>query len=88
MPYAIATYQQTPNPNALKCILDKPLPGPIRSYRSAEQAAGDDLGAALMGVAGVAGVLLSGGWLTVNKTPEAAWAGVKKGVERVLAGAA
>jgi len=86
MAYAVTKFQPTPNPNALKCVLDKPLDGPIRSYRAREQAGDDPLAAALFAVPGVTGVLLSGGWLTVNKSPEADWGGVKKGVAEVLKG--
>lgn len=84
MPYAITKFQTTPNPNALKCILDPALPEPVRSFRSADQVGSDPLARALFGVPGVTGVLLSGGWLTVNKTPDAEWAGVKRGVADVL----
>ena len=86
MAYTVTKFQPTPNPNALKCVLDRPLPEPIRSYRAREQAEADPLGAALFAVPGVTGVLLSGGWLTVNKSPEADWSGVKKGIEAVLKG--
>lgn len=85
MPYRIVEFQTTPNPNALKCILDTPLPEPIRSFRTAESAAGDAVAEALFAVPGVQGVLLSGGWLTINKAPDASWPGVKKGAQAALA---
>lgn len=90
MPYSIREFQTTPNPNALKCILDKPLsPAPhtaetIRSFRAPHEAAGDPLGEALFAIPGVSSVLLSGDWLTVNKTSDALWPGIKKGVQDVL----
>lgn len=84
MPHAITRFQDTPNPNALKCILEPPLPEPIRSYRSREQAGDDPLARALFQVPGVTGVLLSGGWMTVNKEDGAAWPAVKEGVAEVL----
>jgi hypothetical protein len=84
MPYTVQEFQPTPNPNALKCVLDQPLPEPIRSFRSAAEAATDPLGSALFAVPGVTSVLLSGGWLTVNKTADARWPGVKKGVQDAL----
>lgn len=88
MSYRVVKFQETPNPNALKVILDRPLPEPIRSFRHADDAKGDALGEALFALPGVTGVLLSGEWLTVNKSPAAAWGGIKTGVERVLGGAA
>ncbi|HMN41394.1 MAG TPA: NifU N-terminal domain-containing protein [Phycisphaerales bacterium] len=90
MPYAVSEYQTTPNPNALKCILDRPLrPGAdaLRSFRDSDQARNDPLGLALLAVPGVASVLLADSWLTVNKSPEARWPAVKAGVERALAAA-
>jgi hypothetical protein len=94
MPHTIVEFQATPNPNALKCILDRPLtPAPsaqseqpaLRSFRSAGEAAEDPLGRALLGLPGVVSVLISDGWVTINKTPAAAWPAIKKDVQRVLA---
>lgn len=90
MPYAVVEFQATPNPNALKCVLDRPVAGGsggLRSFRSAAEAASDPVGAALFAVPGVATVLIAGGWITVNKTPGADWAKVKRGVGLALAGA-
>lgn len=85
MPYTVTQFQPTPNPNALKCILDRRLPDPPRSFRSAQEAAGDPLATLLFAVPGVVGLLLSGDWLTVNKSPETDWGSVKKGLQRALA---
>ncbi len=85
MPYAITEFRPTPNPNALKCILDRPLPAPPRSFRSAEQARGDALAHALFGVPGVTALLLNGDWFTVNKSPKSEWPAIKAGMQRALA---
>ena len=66
-------------------MLDGTLPEPIRSYRAASEAAADPLGRALFAVPGVTSLLISGGWVTVNKSTEADWAGVKAGVQAALA---
>ncbi len=84
MSHRIVEFQPTPNPNALKCILNAPLPAPIRSFRKREDAAGDPLGERLLAIPGVSSVLLSGSWMTVNKTPGAEWSGVKRAVQDVL----
>lgn len=81
----VRSFQPTPNPNALKCVLDRPIDGPIRSYRTPVEVGSDPLAVALFGVPGVSAVLISGEWLTVNKSPDADWASVKSGVQRVLA---
>jgi hypothetical protein len=94
MSYTIVEFQPTPNPNALKCILDRPLqPVPsapaerpaLRSFRSAAEASGDPLGKALLDVPGITSVLISDGWVTINKAPGTSWPAIKKDVQRVLA---
>lgn len=85
MPYKVVRFQPTPNPNALKCVLDGTLPEPIRSYRAADQAEADPLGRALFAIPGVTSLLISGEWVTVNKSADADWAGVKAGVVAALA---
>ncbi|HYE63210.1 MAG TPA: NifU N-terminal domain-containing protein [Phycisphaerales bacterium] len=90
MGYDVVEFQDTPNPNALKCVLDRPPPAGgsgIRSYQTAEAAAGDPLGAAMMGVPGVVGVLIGAGWVTVSKAPAAEWKAIKAGVKKVMSGA-
>lgn len=85
MPYKVVRFQPTPNPNALKCVLDGVLPDPIRSYRSPEQAEGDPLGRELFAIPGVTSLLLAGEWLTVNKDEGTDWGAVKAGVQAALA---
>lgn len=77
-------YEETPNPNALKCILDRAISEHPKSFRSRDAAAGDALAEALFGVEGVAVLLMNGDWMTINKAPAAGWKSVKSGVERVL----
>ena len=84
MGYTVKTFQTTPNPNAVKCILDRKAGDRPRSYFKAEDAAGDELAMGLFGVAGVTNVLINGEWIAVNKRPDADWKAVKAGVERVL----
>ncbi len=85
MSYRVTSYQPTPNPNALKCMLSAPISDRPRSFRTPQDAADDALASRLFAVPGVAGLLLNGDWITVNKAPAAEWVGVKRGVERVLA---
>jgi hypothetical protein len=84
MPYSITQFQPTPNPNALKCILNQRLPDPPRSFRSADEAGTDPLAGALFAVSGVTSLLINGDWMTINKRPEADWPSVKKGVQSAL----
>jgi hypothetical protein len=84
MPARSVRFETTPNPHALKCVLDRALPGGARSYRTPEPAPDDDLAKALFALPGVTGLLIFGEWLTVNKSPEAAWPDLKPAIERVL----
>ena len=78
-------FQTTPNPNALKCVVGAVISDRPRSYFRAAEAAGDALATALFEIPGVTNVLIQDTWLTVCKSPEADWRGIKRGVERVLA---
>jgi hypothetical protein len=84
MPYTVRAFQPTPNPNALKCVLDRRIADRPRSYFRPEQASADPVAAGLFAIAGVTNVLISGDWVTVNKSSEAQWPAIKSAVERVL----
>ncbi|MBX3386188.1 MAG: NifU N-terminal domain-containing protein [Phycisphaeraceae bacterium] len=81
----VRDFQSTPNPNALKCLLERPIPGPVRSHRDASQSDSDPLAAALLNTPGLVGVLISNDWITVNKAPDADWSRIKPAVQRILA---
>jgi hypothetical protein len=85
MPIKVISYEPTPNPNALKCVLNGPVSDASRPFRTAESAASEPLAAALFAVEGVTGLLLHKDWLTVNKSPDARWPAIKRGVEKALA---
>ncbi|MCW5764949.1 MAG: NifU N-terminal domain-containing protein [Phycisphaeraceae bacterium] len=80
----ITAWLDTPNPNALKAELSAAVPVTIRSFRSAEAAGAEPLAAAIFAVPGVTGLLFGDRWLTVNKSPDAAWKDVKAAVQRAL----
>ncbi|CAG0952320.1 hypothetical protein PHYC_00265 [Phycisphaerales bacterium] len=87
MAYKVIEYVTTPNPNAIKIVVEGlPAKDGPRSYRDAAHAAGDPLAAALMAVAGVRNVLLHDGWVSVGKSPEAEWKSLKPALKRVLEG--
>ncbi|MCC6426168.1 MAG: NifU N-terminal domain-containing protein [Phycisphaerales bacterium] len=82
-------YQDTPNPNAIKCVVEQPIPalpgrpGP-RSYSSAETGKEDPLASAIFGIPGVVNVLIADLWLTINREPGKDWKPIKQGLERIL----
>lgn len=79
-------FESTPNPNALKCVLDTPRTGPIISAGKAEEAGGDPQAVALLAISGVTRVLLHTAFVTVCKDPAADWGAIKRGVKKVLGG--
>lgn len=84
MSFRITEFEPTPNPNAMKCWLDRPISDRPQSYFNAAMAAANPIAAALFEQAGVTNVLLNGDWLTVNKPQDAEWRTVKEKVKRVL----
>jgi len=85
VPYQIVEFQATPNPNAVKCVLDSsPTAGSMRSYSSAAQAGDDPLGSALFAIPGVTNLLIHDGWIAVGKDPGVDWKSVKAGIKKVL----
>jgi len=84
VPYKVLKFQETPNPNAVKCVLDRSPGQSPRSFFNAASAAEDPLGKALFEIPGVTNVLINDGWITVNKEPQRAWPGVKDAIERTL----
>ncbi len=84
MPYEIVQFQDTPNPNALKCVLDGRIAPAPRSFFNAEQAKGDALATALFAIPGVTNVLIHDGWITLSKAPDTDWKPVKAAARKVL----
>ena len=84
MTYRVTEFESTPNPNAVKCWLDRPISDRPRSFLNAAMAQEDPIAAALFAHAGVTNVLFNGDWLTVNKPEGTEWRTVKEQVKRVL----
>ncbi len=85
MPFTIVRFEDTPNPNAMKCWLDRPISAGPRSFRDAASAAADPIAHALFRDAEATSVLFCDDWLTVNKPPAARWPSIKARITRVLA---
>jgi hypothetical protein len=84
MSYRVTEFESTPNPNAVKCWLDRRISEGPQSFLNAQMASSHPIAAALFAEAGVNNVLFNGEWLTVNKPPDADWTTVKARVKRVL----
>lgn len=80
----VVRYEPTPNPDALKLILDGAISDRPRSFLNADDAAGDPVAGPIFATGAVRAVLINGDWVSVNKLPEADWAAVKPTCERAL----
>lgn len=80
----VVQFEATPNPNAVKCLLDARASEGPRSYFNAAAAQADPLARALFAVPGVTNVLILGDFITVSKDPAAAWSALKPAVRRVI----
>jgi hypothetical protein len=84
MPFRLRAVQPTPNPNALKFILDGSVSECPVSFLDADSARGNQLASKLFAVSGVSGLLFLGDFITVNKYPSARWVEMKGLIEAVL----
>lgn len=84
MSFRVQEIQQTPNPNALKYILDRPIVDHPTSFFNAASAKGNVLAEKLFAIEGVSSLLLLGDFITVNKSADAKWDKISKAVKAVL----
>ena len=87
MGFVVREIQPTPNPNAAKFMLDRPVVDRPTSFLKAADAAAHPLAGRLFDIPGVTSLLFLGDFLTVNKSPDAKWSRISKQVERLLADA-
>lgn len=75
----VTGFESTPNPQAVKILLDAPLSAAPRSYRQPPAAdCSDTLAHALFAIEGVRVVLIHHEFVTVCKAPEAKWPAIKR----------
>jgi len=84
MAFRVVEVQPTPNPNALKFMLDREISQRPTSYLDAGAATDDVIAKQLFAIPGVSSLLFLGDFVTVNKSPDANWADIKSRVKRVL----
>ncbi|HET6246600.1 MAG TPA: NifU N-terminal domain-containing protein [Tepidisphaeraceae bacterium] len=85
MPYTVKEVQPTPNPNAVKFVLDVPVTEDRLSFVDAASAAGHPLAGRLFQINGVVSLLLLGDFVTVVKSPNVKWSAITGKVKKVLA---
>lgn len=82
----VQSIQPTPNPNAFKFLVDRPLarPGQSLAYGKPEDARTDVLAQGLFAVPGVETLFFCENFVTVSMTAKADWRGVAEQVTRLL----
>lgn len=85
MAFSVREIQPTPNPNAAKFILDRPVADRPISFFSRDAAKDHPLASRLFDIAGVSSVLMLGDFITVNKQSDARWDTIRNKVKKVLA---
>jgi NFU1 iron-sulfur cluster scaffold homolog, mitochondrial len=84
MSFRVQEIQPTPNPNAAKFVLDRPIVQQPTSFFNAAAAKGNAVAEQLFAIPGVSSLLLLGDFITVNKTPESRWDQITPRVKTVL----
>lgn len=84
MPLSVKEVQTTPNPNAMKFLLDGTIATTPASFFNADAAGNHPIASRLFAIPGVQSVLLLGDFITVNKAPEVKWTQVTSKVKRAL----
>ena len=85
MPFSVVEVQPTPNPNALKFVLDREIADQPTSFFNADAATDHPIASRLFEIPGVRSLLLLGDFVTVNKAADASWPPIKDRVRQVLA---
>lgn len=80
----VIRFESTPNPNAVKCVLDRSVSDRPRSYLNADAAQGDPLAAPFFALGGIRNILINGDWISVNKLDGVEWSKLKPALKRVV----
>ena len=73
MGFRVVEIQSTPNPNAAKFVLDRPVSQQPMSFFNSSAANDFPLAKKLFAIPGVSSLLLLGDFITINKSPDADW---------------
>ena len=85
MGFKVVEIQPTPNPNAVKLVLDGEISDRPMSFFNAEAAKDHPLPTAIFAIEGVTSLLLLGDFITINKSPAARWTDITPKARAVLA---
>jgi len=82
----VTSIQPTPNPNAFKFLVDRPLakPGQSLAYSKPEQARQDVLAQGMFAIPGIETLFFCDNFVTASMVPQADWRSVAEQVTRLL----
>jgi NFU1 iron-sulfur cluster scaffold homolog, mitochondrial len=83
--FVVKEVQPTPNPNAMKFVLDRVISDRPMSFLDPSSGKDHEIAARLFEISGVTHLLFVGDFVTVAKRPEARWSEIKTKVEQTLA---
>ena len=84
MGYTVKEIQPTPNPNALKFVLNREISQGTLSFLKPEDGQDHPVASQLFTIQGVSSVLFLGDFVTINKQPAASWKAITPKVEEIL----
>ena len=84
MGFVVREVQGTPNPNAVKLILDRHIAAQPTSFLQGSSAQDHPVACKLFEIPGVSSVFMLGDFVTINKSSEARWADITPKVKKVL----
>ncbi|HSL26898.1 MAG TPA: NifU N-terminal domain-containing protein [Acidimicrobiia bacterium] len=76
------TVDPTPNPNAVKFSVGRPVGGPATFVPG--KPVDDPMAAALLGLAGVTSVFMTADFVTISKSPDADWEQIVPPARQIL----
>jgi hypothetical protein len=85
MGFRVREVEPTPNPNAMKFVLDRSISAEPISLADANAAKGHAVAERLFQIDGVIRLLLLRDFVTVSKTPESRWTTIRPRVIKALA---
>jgi hypothetical protein len=83
--FTVVQIQPTPNPNAMKFVLNGSISSQPISFLKVEEATGHPLASSLFSIPGVSHVMLLGDFVTIGKQPQASWSQINEPVKQILA---
>ena len=84
MGFRVTQVQPTPNPNAVKFVLDRVIAEQPASFLQADAAKRYPLAEQLFEIEGIRSVLFLGDFVTINKHPDVPWPPIKRQVKLLL----